>query len=94
MSRPAPSIIGIAVGSAEIQKLSTELAGVWKGRRPAFWSDIDVRIFLASMHREVTIEECRRLCAERFGPDRTPSKSALQRFWGALDRVRQTGSRK
>jgi hypothetical protein len=80
-------IVGRAV-AADAQALSDELASVMSGRRPAFWSDVEVRLFLAEQHREVTIEQCWILCRDRFGAERTPSKSTIQRFWGVLDRVR------
>ena len=61
---------------------------VWRnGRRPGFWSDIEVRTFLTAMHRQVTIAEARAASIERYGPERTPSQSSLHRYWMALDQV-------
>lgn len=58
------------------------------GRRPDFWADGEVRVFLADMHRQTTIAGCVAACREKFGAERTPSKSAVQRFWAVLDQVR------
>lgn len=74
---------------AEEQALALALAPVWaNGQRPKFWSDFDVRVLMVRTHRQMRIEEARGLCAERYGPARTPSRSALCRLWLALDRVR------
>lgn len=62
------------------------------GRRPNFWSDADVRRFAFEAHRQMTIENFRAACAERFGPARTPSKSAISRFWLVMDRARNARS--
>lgn len=59
------------------------------GRRPNFWPDAEVRRFVFEAHRQMTIETCRAVCAEKFGPSRTPSKSALSRFWCVVDRARK-----
>ena len=58
------------------------------GRRPSFWGDGELRVFLTEMHRQTTIAACRMACAEKFGAERTPSKSALQRYWAVLDKAR------
>jgi hypothetical protein len=59
------------------------------GRRPDFWPDFEVRRFVFEMHRQVTIARCLALCAEKFGAERTPSKSALSRFWCVVDAARK-----
>ena len=65
---------------------------VWSGanrhRRPDFWSDLPVRTLLVRHHRQMTITEVLWLCTDQFGPQRTPSASAVGRFWQALDRAR------
>ena len=60
---------------------------VWRGsgRRPGFWADREVRTFLVTMHRQVTLDDAYGACFERFGPKRTPSRSAIGRFWRRLD---------
>jgi hypothetical protein len=46
-----------------------------------------VRDFLTGCHRRLEIGDALRSCAERFGHDRTPSRSALHRYWANLDQV-------
>lgn len=57
------------------------LARVRRGRRPKFWSDLEVRAFLVEACGQMSMPEALSLCAERFGPERTPSRSAIYRFW-------------
>lgn len=64
------------------------------GRRPSFWGDGELRVFLTDMHRQVTIAACLAACRETFGADRTPSKSALQRYWAVLDQARAKSPRR
>lgn len=59
------------------------------GRRPDFWPDFEVRRLVFEAHRQMTIEQCRALCRQRFGEARTPSKSALSRFWCVVDQARK-----
>lgn len=66
---------------------------IWKnGRRPKFWSDIDVRTLLTTMHRQMTIQQAWETCLARFGAARTPCKSALHEYWQRLDSVYGPGS--
>lgn len=77
------------LGPVETQALALALAPVWKnGRRPAYWSDFDVRTLIVETHRQMTIAEARAICTDRYGPARTPSRSAVHRLWMALDAVR------
>lgn len=67
---------------------------VWgnrRQRRPNFWPDIEVRELLTAFHRQVTIDGVRAVCAAKFGAARTPSKSAVARYWLVLDKVRGIG---
>lgn len=65
---------------------------IWSnGRRPGFWGDPPVRALLTTLHRQVTIDAAVRLCTDRFGPDRTPARSAVHRYWMKLDQVRGNG---
>lgn len=57
-------------------------------RFPAFWSDVEVRQTLIGLHRQVPIQIAIDACAERHGWDRTPSRSAIGRFWRLLDLAR------
>lgn len=59
------------------------------GRRPKFYSDIEMRKHLIRLHRETTIAQARASCLDRFGPERTPSRSAISRFWLKLDDARK-----
>lgn len=70
------------VGSA-----GTSLPVLRSGRRPKFFADVAVRDLMISLHREVEIAQARALCRDRFGEARTPSKSALHRFWMYLDEL-------
>lgn len=64
------------------------------GRRPAFWEDGEVRVFLTDMHRQTKIAACLDACREKFGAERTPSKSALQRYWAVVDQARAKSRRR
>lgn len=67
---------------------------MWRtGRRPKFWRDIEVRTLLTETHRQMPMADVRALCADRFGPARTPSISALNRYWMLLDMARCGGRR-
>lgn len=73
---------------AEARALAAATAGAWpNGRRPAFWADLAVRTLLTALHRQMTLAEARAACAERFGAARTPSKSAIHRYWRRLDDI-------
>lgn len=55
------------------------------GRRPKFFADVEVRERLVELHREVTLEAAVADCRNSFGKARTPSMSAVARFWRYLD---------
>jgi len=57
-------------------------------RYPDFWSDNEVRATLIDLHREVQIGQARDILIGRFGADRTPSITAIHRFWQRLDELR------
>ena len=57
------------------------------GRRPEIFADVEVRERLVELHREVTLEAAVADCRNRFGEARTPSTSAVARFWRYLDDV-------
>lgn len=60
---------------------------IWKnGRRPVWWSDLEVREFLTLTHRQITLKEVVSVCRSRFG-DRAPSMSSVNRYWMQLDTV-------
>lgn len=59
---------------------------IWKtGHRPRFFYDRPVLELLTSCHRTMEIKTVRAFCLQKFGADRTPSKSAIQRYWARLD---------
>jgi len=83
-------MVGHALIDADLRDMEVLLGPYFgNGRRPNFWPDADVRRFVFAAHRQMTIETCRAACAERFGPARTPSKSAVGRFWCVIDRARK-----
>lgn len=53
--------------------------------RPKFWSDVEVCNLLTSLHRTMTEGKALAICEAQFGSDRTPSQSALNRYWVKLD---------
>lgn len=57
------------------------------GRRPNFWTDISVRMMATQLHREMKLDDAREVIAAFYGADRTPSRSALQRYWKLLDKA-------
>ena len=57
-------------------------------RFPKFWHDVPVRTAVIARHRRMTIAQAVAEIAREFGPERAPSKSALQRVWKALDGTR------
>ncbi|WP_413206740.1 hypothetical protein [Rhodospirillum sp. A1_3_36] len=62
---------------------------IWlNGRRPGFWSDTEVREAVTRLHREVTINAAVSMLIDQFGSARTPSRSALGRYWRRLDEAR------
>ncbi len=63
------------------------------GRRPKFFSDVEVRTRLMALHREVPVSVARERIAAEFGWDRTPSRSAVSRFWIYLDRLNRRDGR-
>jgi len=59
-----------------------------RAARPRFWGDTEVRGLVLSTYRQMTIDQARAFISERFGDDRTPSRSSIGRFWQQLDRLR------
>lgn len=61
---------------------------IWSnGRRPDFWSDLDVRLLLTATHRQMTLAQSLDVVVRLLGAERAPSKSAAHRYWQALDRA-------
>jgi hypothetical protein len=72
-------------GRAALGNVRVDLPVLSHGRRPKFWVDEEVRDFLTACHRRVEINDALKACAKRFGTERTPSRSALHRYWANLD---------
>lgn len=69
----------------DLASLSTD--PVWSnGRRPPWWDDIEVRTFLTTAHRQMSILRAAKVGASRFG-DRCPKKSAIGEYWKRLDAI-------
>lgn len=70
----------------------THAAELWfdqtRARRPKFWGDVEVRGLLLAMHRQATVDQVRERCIQAFGEERTPTRSAIHRFWQRLDRLK------
>lgn len=102
MRPPLPSDIAylderLAAELADPRSLPNTIAGhgAWSsGRRPSFFADREVRAFLVVCHRAITIDLARAEVSRRFGKDRCPSRSAVQRFWAVLDKVRARSTRR
>ncbi|MEL7706550.1 hypothetical protein AAG593_09470 [Citromicrobium bathyomarinum] len=59
-----------------------------KQRYSPYWLDHEVRALMISLHRQVTLNDAVAAIAEQVGPDRAPSRTALQRIWKQLDKAR------
>jgi hypothetical protein len=56
------------------------------GHRPKFWRDAEVRSFVIHSHRRSTLDEASAEARKLFGPERAPSKSAINRVWLRIDK--------
>lgn len=54
-------------------------------RHPSWWHDTEVREFVISMYRQATLNQILDMARQKFGEDRTPSRSSLNRYWLRLD---------
>lgn len=73
---------------AEMPQLAREITHlpIWKnGRRPPWFSNLELRSFLTECHRQMTLAACSAEAERRFGV--RVSASGLQRFWAQLDRA-------
>lgn len=78
-----------AIAAGDLAALAHE--SIWvNGRRPAWWCDLEVRAFLTSAHRQMSILQAERVGQRRFG-GRCPRKSAIHTYWQRLDRLHQNG---
>jgi hypothetical protein len=64
-------------------------ASLWSnGRRPPWFFDAEVRTHVLETYRQGTVDDVIAGMRDRFGPARTPSRSALHRFWRRLDALK------
>jgi hypothetical protein len=63
------------------------------GRRPSWWQDTEVAVLVTRLHRLVEIGQAVAICRERFGDERSPSKSSLHRYWKKLDALARESGR-
>lgn len=78
-------------GDSEATARALTHADIWAvgrpGRRPLAFGDVEVREHILATHRQGAIDEVRAGMLDRFGSSRTPSRSALHRWWQRLDRL-------
>lgn len=75
---------GVDERVAFVERNWTRLRGSRKFK-PAFWHDVEVRRFLIAEHGFLTFDMAVAQVRARFGYDRAPSRSAIGRFWQAID---------
>jgi hypothetical protein len=83
------------VGDPEFAKALTYTPAIFRHRHgsgrvrnkrfPSFWGDMEVRQALISMHRQMTIDRVHAELRNKFGENRTPSRSAIGRFFKDYD---------
>lgn len=73
-----------AADATEIAKARLRRLELVGGRRTRVELDADVALFLALAMPTMIGAEAHKLCLERYGKDRTPSRSAIHRFWKKL----------
>ncbi len=86
---PAAAALGLLVDDRLARRAHAASAlPIWSnGRRPNFWPDLDVRLLLTAMHRQMTLAQSLDVVARLLGAERAPSRSAVHRYWQALDRA-------
>lgn len=77
---------GVEERVAFVERNWTRLRGSRK-HKPHFWHDVEVRRFLIAEHGFMTMDMARAQTVRRFGTDRAPSRTAIGRFWQALDKL-------
>jgi hypothetical protein len=75
------------IGGMDDVALKATHLPIWKnGRRPDWWSNIELRRLLTVAHRQMTVRDCRDKAVQVFGVG-VPSPSAIARYWMMLDTV-------
>lgn len=78
-----------ATEEAAFARLLSHLLPAGRHKRyPAFWGDFEVREYMIRTHRQGQLKTIRAAMLARFGVERTPSLSAIHRFWMQLDIAR------
>lgn len=76
----------VAPDSADFLARLSRLPEWRSGRRPTWWSNIELREFLTASHRQRTLRET--LCeVERRHGSGVTSMSSIQRYWALLDKA-------
>jgi hypothetical protein len=75
------NVLGPILGSARVLPLLAH------GRRPNFWRDEEVSELVTRLHRRVEVKRALAIIADAFGQERTPSRSAVHRYWLQLDQL-------
>ena len=92
MEKAGRQLSELIIAPVESALSLTHVVELWfdqsRQRRPKFWGDVEVRGFLLATHRQATVDQVRDRCAEAFGEARTPTRSAIHRFWQRLDRLK------
>ncbi|PZR30318.1 hypothetical protein [Caulobacter segnis] len=92
MEKAGRQLSELIIAPVESALSLTHVVELWfdqsRQRRPKFWGDVEVRGFLLATHRQATVDQVRDRCAEAFGQARTPTRSAIHRFWQRLDRLK------
>ena len=92
MEKAGRQLSELIIAPVESALSLTHVVELWfdqtRQRRPKFWGDVEVRGFLLATHRQATVDQVRERCAEAFGEARTPTRSAIHRFWQRLDRLK------
>lgn len=71
--------------------LAAKIADFWNrnhpprvGGRSKIYDDKEVRDFIEDRFGRLTLDEIHAACLERFGPDRTPSRTSIHDHWKRL----------
>lgn len=83
---PASEYADLVECRREFAALRARVSRVYGASKSPIERDAEVAAFIAEAIGRLTAEEVRASCLARFGPERTPSRSAVTRFWQRLRR--------
>lgn len=92
MARSSVSFQGFVDEPEFAKRLPQIPVGWYAGKHrinPRCWSDLAVREAVIVRHRQMTMKQALAEMRAEFGDERPPSKSALQRIWQRLDKIRE-----